>query len=114
MGGLQEVAWFGSYLNRDESQYKNKVLSIVYNYTDCEWITGKNTEPTSLEAVYPFLVEVKEAYTEKYTLIKMNNDESNKLFFPLSDMESGKVKVKDAKDFFQYVLIINGSGAAQR
>lgn len=110
----QDIAWFGSYFKEEESKYKGKVLSIAFNYTNCEQLSERNTEPTSFEAVYPFLLDVKELYSKKYTIVKINSDESNELFFPLPDIESGKVKVKDANDFFQYVLLIKDSEAAHR
>lgn len=108
------VMWFAAYLNSDESKYNGKVLSIAYNYLDCEILLEKETEATSFDAVYPFLAGVKDLYDGKFTLYKLNSYDYTRPHIQMINTLNNEPFEKDVNAFFQYILLIKNSEACQR
>lgn len=32
----KDIMWFAAYLNGEDSRFKGKILTIIYNYDDCD------------------------------------------------------------------------------
>ncbi|MBI9015540.1 MAG: hypothetical protein JEZ08_25200 [Clostridiales bacterium] len=105
--------WFGTYLNSNESTYKGKVLSIVYNYEDCIKMGTGGRKDFEYNFIYPFINEITDKHTSKYTLYKLNGNEADRPFIPMIDKFTGEELDQDINQFLQYVLLIRESVASE-
>jgi len=113
----RHVMWFAGYLNDDGSKYAEKVLSIVFNYTDSSRIEQEDNSTysfTDFELSFPF---IKDEYMScldlenDLTLIKLDNSVTNRPLIEMKEWNSGIPLGKDVSDFFQYVILIKNSEA---
>lgn len=106
------VNWFGSFLNRQGSEFRNKVLSIAYAYKDCKYLypTKRKNYIGSLNTLDPYLEEFEYFTNNPFTMFDLDGDKSpfrEKLIWPLEH----KNPVKGVTtDYFQYLILIKSSG----
>lgn len=105
------VNWFASLLNRDNSKFKDKVLSIAYAYRDCKYLypTRRKNYVSSIDTLEHSIKEIKGLLNVDYILFKLNGLNSpfkQRLIWPLSHKyPSGGVTT----DYIDYLLVIRRS-----
>jgi len=104
-----DVKWLGAYLNSN-SKYENKVLSIMYNYIDCEMKTGVK-EKTKVTFALPFVAEFVGIDDQDFIMFKVNGEEANRPFIPMNNIYAETVSDKDVSKFIQYIILVRNSGA---
>ncbi len=111
----KDIMWFASYLNSNESKYKDKVLSIAYNYINCDVMETDAGSTTPLNFAFPFviLVETQDLYNGDYILYKLNNSDTNRPKIPMFHVFTGEVLEEDIAEFVQYLVLIKNSDASQ-
>ncbi len=109
--GFPYENWFGAFLSEEGSKFKNKVLSIAYAYTDSRYLypTRRRNYVSSIDTLDLSVIGSENFIGNKYTLLKLNGENSpfdKSLVWPLAHKfpEEGITT-----DYFQYLLIINGS-----
>ncbi|MCH4886294.1 erythromycin esterase family protein [Acidaminobacter sp. JC074] len=107
------VKWFAGYLDSSESKYHNKVLSIAYNYENCESMSLKDTEPIKMNILYPVISNITNVSDSKYVLYKLNESEEERPFIPMIETWSGQEQDIDMNEYFQYILLIKDSEASK-
>jgi hypothetical protein len=107
----KDIMWFASYLNSDESKYKDKVLSIAYNYLNCEMMASGSATPVKF--VFPFVVVSQDLYADDYILYKLNNSDTNRPKIPMFHVFTGEILEEDIAEFVQYLVLIKNSDASQ-
>lgn len=107
------VKWFASYLNSKESKYADKILSIVYNYENCESMGRDNQESTLIDFTYSFINNTSKRTDSNYILYKLNGTEKEKPFIPMYITWTGEEIDIEMGDFFQYIVLIKDSKASQ-
>ena len=109
------IAWFASSLEKKESQFKGKVLSIAYAYKNCRYLypTTRRNYVSSIDTLEPSIKEFGYFIGNDYTLFKLDRDESpfnKKLIWPLEHKSpTGGVTA----DYFQYLMVIKDSEAME-
>lgn len=109
------IAWFGSSLSNEESQFKGKVLSIAYAYQNCRYLypTTRRNYTSSIDTLDSSVEEFKHFINSDYTLFKLNGEESpfdKELIWPLEHKSPvGGVTT----DYFQYLVVARDSEAME-
>ncbi len=110
---MEGVMWFASYLNTEDSKYEDKVLTIAFNYLDCESMGIEPDNPIKATKVFSVILENQYYNDEKYVLYKINSSEMNRPDINKLDLFSDEETDKDMSEYFQYILLIQGSEATE-
>ena len=108
-----QISWFGSSLNKEGSQFKNKVLSVAYAYRNCRYLypTTRRNYESSIDTLDPSIEEFGHFIDSDYTLFKLNGEGSpfsKELIWPLEHKSPvGGVTT----DYFQYLVVAKDSKA---
>jgi len=108
-----QVKWFAAFLNSEGSKYQDKVLSIVYNYENCESMGRGNQDSMTLNIKYPFIENVSSLVEGDTVIYKLNGDKTDKPFIPMYISWTGEESDIDVSEFFQYILLIKNSKASK-
>jgi len=114
-----DIQWFASYLDSEQSEYNNKVLTIAYNYVNCSKTSrghGDSYTEHVFNRVYPFI--------DKYYSKMYPKDASNQVLYEIGtpdkreftnmiDLRNDNVDDIDVSECIQYVLLIDGSKATE-
>lgn len=105
------VTWFGAFLNKEDSQFKGKILSVAYAYKNCKYLypTIRKNYVSTIDTLDSSIVEFEFFINNKNTIFKLSEEESpftKKLIWPLKHKNpvSGVTT-----DYFQYLVIIKNS-----
>ncbi len=101
------VSWFASYLNEEKSKYNNRVLSVVYNYVNCETI-DRHRE-TEISLVFDFISDVQDISESKYILYNLDNVSVKRPDITLLDNVSGDTLDSDVSNNFQYIILMRNT-----
>ncbi|MCH4890109.1 erythromycin esterase family protein [Acidaminobacter sp. JC074] len=103
-----DVKWFATYLNK-YPKYQDKVLSITYNYLDCQM---KSADGLTEDFVFilPFIDEIKDQIDSDFSIYKVNGQEEDRPYMPMYDILTGDELNKDVSEYFQYIVLIKNSG----
>ncbi len=110
-----QITWFGSSLNKEGSQFRNKVLSVAYAYKNCRYLypTTRRNYESSIDTLDPSIEEFNQFIDSDYTLFKLNGEGSpfnKELIWPLEHKSPvGGVTT----DYFQYLVVARDSGAME-
>lgn len=110
---ISGVVSFASHLYAEGSKYEDQVLSIVYNYLDCEAMGVSIKHPTELDFTFPVIFENQYYGDEKYVLYKIHSNDVDKPHIAMIDFRTGEAVDEDMSEFFQYILLIKGSEATE-
>ena len=105
------VDWFASSLNKEESKFKGKVLSIAYAYRDCKYLypTRRKNYVGTINTLERSIKELDELLDSPLTLFALDEEGSpfrEKLIWPLEHKNPLKGVTSD---YFQYLLVIKDS-----
>lgn len=108
------VTWFASYLNKADSKYNNRILTIAYSYDSCIQMNKNNGQyfESNLHVVLPFISDITADVTEKVNLFKLNDLESRPNYQMMSFNKFQPIDY-DVSQFFQYAVVIKGFGATE-
>lgn len=112
----KDMMWFAAYLNGEDSKFKNKVLTIVYNYDDCEQMTktrnGKyGTDKISI--IFPEIKEANDLIGGDLNIYKLNGEDSLFSHIQMYYTLTGEKLEENILDFFQYIVYIRNSKATR-
>lgn len=112
----KDIMWFAAYLNSDDSIFKDKILTVIYNYDNCERM-GKTSNggytTNELNIIYPQIKETNDLLEGDLNIYKLTGDNS-----PFEDTlmyctDNGEELEKSMVDFFQYIVCIRNSKATE-
>jgi len=112
----KDIMWFAAYLNSDDSIFKDKILTVIYNYDNCERM-GKTSSggytTNELNIIYPQIKETNDLLEGDLNIYKLTGDNS-----PFEDTlmyctDNGEELEKSMVDFFQYIVCIRNSKATE-
>ncbi len=105
-----DITCFASHLNSKNSKYEDKILSIVFNYIDCEVMASTYTGASDLEVAFHIIEERQDIYDEKFIIYKLYDDiKRPEITMLVSDAH--EQLESDISNYFQYVLLIKDSKA---
>ncbi|HZK56710.1 MAG TPA: hypothetical protein VFD17_00240 [Clostridia bacterium] len=110
-----QISWFGSSLNKEGSQFRNKVLSVAYAYQNCRYLypTTRRNYESSIDTLDSSIEEFGYFIDSDYTLFKLNGEGSpfkKELIWPLEHKSpTGGVTI----DYFQYLVVAKDSEAME-
>ncbi|MFW5649644.1 MAG: hypothetical protein ACOCG5_11195 [Candidatus Alkaliphilus sp. MAG34] len=110
-----QIAWFGSSLNKEGSQFRGKILSVAYAYQNCRYLypTTRRNYESSIDTLEPSIEEFSQFIDSDYTLFKLNGEDSpfsRELIWPLEHKSPvGGVTT----DYFQYLVVARDSKARE-
>lgn len=111
----EDTLWFAAHLNKSESEFKGKILSIAYYYTDSTVMTKVNNKQYSTDT-YSEMPDAFENANRKlkgeanlYRLISTGSP------YTAVGMESynGQILKEPYTDFVQYVMCISNASPAE-
>lgn len=112
----KKIMWFGSYLNAEDSIFKDKILTIIYSYDDCEQMTRPSYGTYGTAKITNVFLEIKDTndlIDGNLNVYKLNGEESPFSMIPMYYSLTGEKLDKGMLDFFQYVICIKGFKAVE-
>ncbi|HAR85618.1 MAG TPA: hypothetical protein DCR69_07785 [Clostridium sp.] len=112
----KDKMWFAAYLNSDDSIFKHKLLTVIYNYNSCERM-GKSGDggytTNELHVVYPQIKETNDLLEGNLNIYKLTGKDS-----PFSETSmyytyNGEELEANMLDFFQYIVCVRDSKATE-
>lgn len=110
------VMWFGAYLNREGSAFKDKILTIAYFYDNCMQMNRTNTRAyisIKLNFIPEIFKKVNDLTGSNINIYRLNSKDSPFYELNMNSTLSGKELEAKITDFFQYVVCIKGSKATE-
>lgn len=111
----KDIKWFATYLNEDKL-YKDKVLSIVFNYENCLQM-GKMGDKqyiiNEIDFIFPYMKLVNDSIGGNMNLYKLNGTDSPFKEIPMNYTFNQKPLEEPILDFIQYILYIKDSGPTE-
>lgn len=112
----KEIMWFASYLNAEDSIFKDKVLTVIYNYDDCEQMSRlrDGTYGTDkIDIIFPEIRKTNDLIGGNLNIYKLTGEDS-----PFSDISmyyslTNEKLDEGMLDFFQYIVCIKNSKATE-
>jgi len=108
--------WSAAYLNSDYSIFKDKILTVIYNYDNCEYmnISAVDSYTTNeLEFVYPQIKETNDLLEGNLNIYKLTGENSPFSEAPMYYTSNGEDLEASMLDFFQYIVCIRDSKATE-
>lgn len=112
----KEIMWFASYLNAKDSIFKDKILTIIYNYDDCEQMSRlrNGTYGTDkLDIIYPEIKNTNDLIGGSLNIYKLTGEDSPFSDIPMYYSYTGERLEEGMLDFFQYIVCIKNSKATE-
>ncbi|MEW8995903.1 MAG: erythromycin esterase family protein [Clostridium sp.] len=112
----KDIMWFATYLNSEDSIFKDKILTVIYNYDDCEKMgtSAVGSYPTNeLEFVYPEIKETNDLLEGNLNIYKLTGENSPFSETPMYYTSNGEELEASMLDFFQYIVCIRDSKATE-
>lgn len=112
---ISGITYFATHLNSNKSKYKNQVLSIAYNYQDCEVLSiNKDGTYSDRKTVYkfPFITSSELTIEDEVTLYKLNSVDSPLSNLLMRDIRTFITTENNVTEFIQYMVIIKGSASS--
>lgn len=111
----REIKWFSTYLNEDK-MYKDKVLSIAFNYENSLQM-GKMGDKqyiiNEVDFIFPYMKVVNDGIGGTMNLYKINGVESPFNDIPMYYTFNQKPLDEPMNSFIQYILYIKDSGPTE-
>ncbi len=111
----KDKMWFAAYLNSDDSIFKDKILTVIYNYDSCEGMgtSAVGIYPTNeLKFVYPQIKETNDLLEGNLNIYKLTGDNTPfseaPMYYTNNNLEELEASMLD---FFQYIVCIRNSKA---
>ncbi len=112
----KDIMWFAASLNSDDSIFKDKILTIIYNYDDCKMMgrTGNNGYTTNeLNIIYPQVKETNDLLVGNLNIYKLTSENSPFSEIPMYYTFNEEELEANMLDFFQYIVCIRDSKATE-
>ncbi|WP_061996288.1 erythromycin esterase family protein [Clostridium sp. ATCC 25772] len=112
----KDIMWFAAYLNSDDSIFKDKILTVIYNYDDCDMMGITDTmeyTTNELNIMYPQIKETNNLLEGNLNIYKLTSENSPFSETPMYYTFNGEEIEANMLDFFQYIVCIRNSKATQ-
>ncbi|WP_010291836.1 erythromycin esterase family protein [Clostridium senegalense] len=112
----KDIMWFAAYLNSDDSIFKNKILTVIYNYDDCDMMGITDTmeyTTNELNIMYPQIKETNNLLEGNLNIYKLTSENSPFSETPMYYTFNGEEIEANMLDFFQYIVCIKDSKATE-
>lgn len=113
------VKWVAAAMNEEGSVLKDKILSIIYVYDNCKYMSKNIDRTYSIGEAYSYDSWnniFKDFIKENYTMFRLTGKESpfkNKMIWPINSNWTGEIPKGSTTDFFQYIVVIRKSQATE-
>lgn len=110
------VKWFASYLNEEDSEFKDKILTIVYNYDNCNQMSrlkGGSYGDYNFSLIFPEIKETNDLIDNNLNIYKLNSKGTPFSDIKMSSDFNNEKSEKDMLEFFQYIVAIRNSKATE-
>lgn len=112
----KDIMWFAAYLNSDDSIFKDKILTVIYNYDNCKMM-GKTDNMgytnNELNIIYPQIKETNDLLEGNLNIYKLTSENSPFSETPMYYTFNGEEIEANMLDFFQYIVCIKNSKATE-
>jgi len=108
----KDIMWFAAYLNGEDSIYKDKILTVIYNYDDCEQmgeLGDGRCNTNKLNIIYPQMKETNDLLGGNLNIYKLTGENSPFSETPMYYSLDGKELDENMLEFFQYIICIKNS-----
>ncbi|MGO1470097.1 MAG: erythromycin esterase family protein [Tissierella sp.] len=108
--------WFGSYLNQEESEFKDKVLTIIYNYDNCNQMNiskDRSYEEHKFNLIFPEIKQTNDLIDNNITIYKLNSKGTPFSDIKMSSDFNNEKLEKNMLEFFQYIVAIKNSESTE-
>lgn len=112
----KDIMWFAGYLNAEGSEFKDKILTIIYNYDNCEhmWILEDGNYSTAeLYDIYPKIKKANDSLGGNLNIYKLTGVDSPFLKVPMNYAYTDEELEESMLDFFQYIVCVKNSKATE-
>ncbi|NEU05009.1 erythromycin esterase family protein [Clostridium senegalense] len=112
----KDIMWFAAYLNSDDSIFKDKILTVIYNYDDCDMMGITDTmeyTTNELNIMYPQIKETNDLLEGNLNIYKLTSENSPFSETPMYYTFNGEEIEANMLDFFQYIVCIKDSKATE-
>ncbi|MBU3204890.1 erythromycin esterase family protein [Clostridium algidicarnis] len=110
----KDIMWFATYLNSDDSLFKDKILTVIYNYDNCEKIDiseGGRYVTHKFAVVYPQIKETNDLLEGNFNIYKLTGENTPFSKTPMYYTSNGEELEASMLEFFQYIVCIRNSKA---
>ncbi len=112
----KNIKWLATYLNGEESIYKNKVLSIAFNY-ETSMQMGKMGDKqyiiNEIDAIFPYMKISNDLIDGELNIYKLNGLDSPFKDIRMNYTFTGEPLEEPMTDFVQYIVYIKNSGPTE-
>ncbi len=112
----KDKMWFAAYLNSDDSIFKDKILTVIYNYDNCEKMDISENgryAPHKFAVVYPQIKETNDLLEGNLNIYKLTGENTPFSETPMFNSIDGKELEASMLDFFQYIVCVRDSKATE-
>ncbi|GAA0117268.1 erythromycin esterase family protein [Clostridium senegalense] len=112
----KDIMWFAAYLNSDDSIFKDKILTVIYNYDNCDMMGITDTmeyTTNELNIMYPQIKETNDLLDSNLNIYKLTSENSPFSETPMYYTFNGEEIEANMLDFFQYIVCIRDSKATE-
>ena len=113
---MNDIMWFAAHLNSEGSEFQNKILSILYQYDECERMSISPTGSYSATQINFYSGQFKRINDEvggDLNIYKLTGEDSPFLELPMSNSRTGEMLEEAILDFYQYRVFIKNSPATE-
>lgn len=112
----KDKMWFAAYLNSDDSIFKDKILTVIYNYDNCEKMDISENgryAPHKFAVVYPQIKETNDLLEGDLNIYKLTGENTPFSETQMFNSIDGKELEASMLDFFQYIVCVRNSKATE-
>lgn len=112
----KDIKWFASRLNDENSAFKDKILSIAYNYENCSQMGKMGDQQyiiNNINFTFPYIKVSNDIIGGNLNIYKLNGEYSPFFNIPMNHTFSQKLLEKPVTDFIQYVVYVKDSGPTE-
>ncbi len=112
----KDKMWFAAYLNSDDSIFKDKILTVIYNYDNCEKmdiLENGRYATHKFAVVYPQIKETNDLLEGNLNIYKLTGENTPFSETPMFNSIDGKELEASMLDFFQYIVCVRDSKATE-
>jgi len=112
----KDIMWFASYLNAEGSEFKDSILTIIYDYDDCEQMDklgNGNYTTNRVNYINPKIKEANDSLGGNLNIYKLTGENSPFSKVSMSYTFTGEELDESMLDFFQYIVCIKNSKATE-
>lgn len=112
----KDIKWFAALLNDNKSKFKDKILSIAFNYDNCKQMGKLGDQQyiiNQLDFTFPYMKVSNDAIGGDLNIYKLNGKNSPFNNIPMYYTFTQKLLEDSILEFIQYIVYIVDSGPTE-